>query len=371
MEKLIAFAKNEIDDFEGLGTRPDFPTALWQRMGQEGFLGVYIPSEFGGKGLNERILSKAGENLVYEGGNLGIALSWLVHNMVAGWVLGRFANKAQKARWLPALAKGEMTISMAVSEPEMGGSPKNLATTADLMDGGYLLNGEKIYLTNGPLADLYVVFAVTGETEKGRKRFGAIVVEKDREGLRKTDKGTVDFLRPSPHGGIVLEDCFVPYENLLGQEGDAFNEISKPFRKVEDLLGLGLLIGGMKRQLKLLAGILESSPWDVSKDVTGALGEMCLNVETVALLTKPLQQNFDAEIEGNSPSKGLLAARHQASVFQTKFAEFLDQWKLTGDPELNLLTSDMSKLTELGRNISIFHHTRLGQKLLNEHPRGE
>ncbi|MCW9035916.1 MAG: acyl-CoA dehydrogenase family protein [Rhodospirillales bacterium] len=365
MEKIANFAHREILPLESLGTSHDFPVNLWKKMGEEGLLGLYLPEEFGGQGGDEATLAKVAETLVSEGGNLGMGMSWFVHNAVAGWVLGNFANTEQKKRWLPELAKGEMTISMAVSEPGMGGSPKRLSTTADLMDGGYLLNGEKMYLTNGPIADLYIVFAVTGETERGRKRFGALVVENDREGLCQSESGAVDFLLPSPHGGIVLEDCFVPYENLLGAEGDAFNLISKPFRKVEDLLGIGLLIGGMKRQLNLVAGTLSNGPWEVSKDVTAALGEMTLDVETVELLTAPLLANFKEEISENSPSKGLLAARLQAGNFQTRFGDFLDQWKLTGDPELNLLTRDMSKLTGLGGGISAVHHTRLGQKLLN------
>ena len=328
-------------------------------MSRNGLLRLYGPAAYGGSEAGESELVSAGEQLVRYGGNLGIALSWLVHNLISRQVIDRFATEPQKRRYLRSLAAGETTVAMAVSEPGMGGSPKHMTTTAVRVESGYRLNGRKIYLTNGPIADLFVVFAVTGETG-GRKRFGTFLVERDSPGLTITSDGTVDFLRPSPHGGIGMDNCLVRPENLLGDEGDAFNAISKPFRFIEDTLGMGLLLGGMKWQLDWVAKRLRDSAQPTDIDVTAALGRLYLTVETIDQMTRRALDEFAPSLTTGTPPKSLLAARLFAGRFQDDLTDFLDGSSMTGDSAFNLLTRDMQKLTGLGRGIAEVHHRRLG-----------
>jgi len=361
--KAKAFSEREIAPRQNLSESHDFPHDLWSAMGREGLLGLYIPTTESGGGTNEQEVLQVGDHLVRHGGNLGIVLSWLVHNLVASQVIGRFGTAAQKERWLPALARGEVTASMAVSEPGMGGSPKRLSTRADLAEGGYQLNGRKMYLTNGPIANLFVVFAVTGEAE-GRKRFGAFLVERDRPGLTITADGSVDFLLPSPHGGIELVDCLIPQENLLGKEGDAFSVISKPFRFIEDALGMGPLLGGMKQQLDWVASQLRTKDSETLNDATAALGRLWLSVESIEVLMGTVVEGFEAAVAIGTPPNALLSARLIAARFQNDFTEFLDEQGMKADSGVNLLTRDMRKLTGLGRGIAEVHHRRLGIKAL-------
>ena len=116
---------------------------------------------------------------------------------------------------------------MAISEPGAGAHPKHLTTEARRDGNDFVLNGEKAYLTNGPMADIFLVLAITGHTGN-RKQFSVLIVPRDAAGLELTDGVKIDYLRPSPHCGIKLHDVRVPVANLLGPEGEAFDAIRFP-----------------------------------------------------------------------------------------------------------------------------------------------
>lgn len=127
-------------------------------------------------------MAAAASRLSARGGVLGVTVSWLCHLMTARLHMAGRGTAAQRDHWLPRLAAGDSTLSLAISEPGAGAHPKHLATRAVRDGDDYVLDGEKTYLTNGPLADAFLVLAVTGAAD-GRKTFSAILVPADAPGL--------------------------------------------------------------------------------------------------------------------------------------------------------------------------------------------
>ncbi len=179
------FARAHILVLPGLGEQVLFPRLLWEQMGAENLLN---PSLFTDPALEARsclAITRAGRALVFGGGNLGMALSWMVHHLVACYLLSGENTEGQGAlgQLRKEMAPGDATVCFAVSEPKVGAHPKHMAATAKRINTGYVLNGEKTYLTNGPIARAFIVIAVTG-VKKEKKRFSAFLVPKETKGLR-------------------------------------------------------------------------------------------------------------------------------------------------------------------------------------------
>ena len=210
-QKIANFAEREIIPRVDPPSQEKFPAQIWNKMGQEGFLGFNLPAKYGGGGYDHLAIVVTGEELVRHGCSLGLAFSWLLHLGTAYFLILRFGNERQLEEYLSQLAKGRITVSLAYGEPSSGGNPKNLKTFACRQGESYILNGEKFYLTNGPIANLYVVFAITGE-EGHKKRLTAFLVPKNTPGLSLTNLIDVKHLNPSPHCGLKLANCMVPRE---------------------------------------------------------------------------------------------------------------------------------------------------------------
>ena len=148
------------------------PGSSGGRWPERGLLGWSIPAAFGGEGAGFSDILPAVEAFVAKGGRPGIALSWMVHLIVGRVLIAGFGNGTQKKEVLPGMASGKRTVSIALSEPGAGSDPKRIRTTAVKKGRSYVLDGEKAWLTNGPLADLFIVFAVTGERGREKGLYG-------------------------------------------------------------------------------------------------------------------------------------------------------------------------------------------------------
>lgn len=232
------------------------PPDLWQSMASAGLFGIALPAEYGGQGGSLVGLAQVAATLAGEGGNPGIVTSWLGHQLISRLHILGHGTPAQRERYLPGLAAGELTPCLAISEPGAGAHPKRLATKAIADGNDVVLNGEKAFLTNGPIADLYLVLAVTGERD-GRKSFSIFIVPAGTPGLDVTTGIAVGFLKPSPHCGLRLVDCRVPMDSMLGPEGGAFDAISLPMRQAEDGLFAASMAGSLRfilREIAVAAG---------------------------------------------------------------------------------------------------------------------
>jgi len=180
-KQAAAFAAEYIACRADLQTGQEFPMDIWQAMGKAGLFQIGIAKTHGGAGGGYLELLKAGEAFVESGCNVGLAVSWLYQQIIAHYIMSVFGT-AQQRQYLNAAADGKITFSFAVSEPGHGAHPKLLNTSATKDKTGYVLTGEKTYLTNGPIADVFIVVAVTDDTP-AHKRFTAFIVPRTTEGV--------------------------------------------------------------------------------------------------------------------------------------------------------------------------------------------
>jgi acyl-CoA dehydrogenase len=166
--------------------------------------------------------------------------------MVARFFIEGFGTAEQRAAWLAHLA------SVAISEPRVGAHPKLLSTRAEELADGYAIFGEKAWVTNGPLAAVFIVLAVTA-IEDGRKRYSAFLVPRDTPGLSIDEAPEYRALAPSRHCGLKLGGCHVPRSAVLGTLGTAYESMALPFRDVEDAVGTFGLLGAFRFLLSQLA----------------------------------------------------------------------------------------------------------------------
>jgi isovaleryl-CoA dehydrogenase len=208
--RRIAPQADEID------RRNRFPRELWPEMGAMGLLGMTVPEEYGGLGFGYLEHVVAMEEISRVSGSIG--LSYGAHSNLCVNQLRRFGTGEQKRRYLPRLVSGEDVGALAMSEPGSGSDVVSMRTRAERRGGGWLLNGSKMWITNGPEADTAVVYA-TIAPGSGAAGITAFVIERGMKGYRAAQKLDKLGMRGSDTCELVFEDCFVPEANLLGREG--------------------------------------------------------------------------------------------------------------------------------------------------------
>jgi alkylation response protein AidB-like acyl-CoA dehydrogenase len=197
----------------------EFPLATVKKLGAMGLLGAIFPPEYGGAGLGYVGYAMAIEELSAVDGSIGITVA--AHNSLGTNHIFLTGNEAQKRKYVPRLASGEWLAAWALTEPDAGSDAAGARTSAVKKGDRYVLNGNKIFTTNGNYADVTVVIAVT-DPSKGTHGLSAFMVEKGTKGLR-TGKITNKLgLRASDTSELILENCEIPIENLLGAEGHGF-----------------------------------------------------------------------------------------------------------------------------------------------------
>lgn len=196
-----------------------FPREIFDKLGQMGLMGVVWPVEYGGSGLSTLDYAIVMEELSRV--DAGVALSVAAHNSLCSGHIALAGTEAQKKKYLTPLAKGEKIGCWGLTENSAGSDAGGTKTTAVRRGDTWVLNGSKTFITNAGIADIAVVMAVT-ERSKGKKGISAFVVEKGTPGFRPGKKEDKLGVRCSDTSEIVLEDCRVPAENLLGAEGMGF-----------------------------------------------------------------------------------------------------------------------------------------------------
>jgi acyl-CoA dehydrogenase len=219
--------------------------APFDGMAEAGLFRVGLPAPWGDDS-GYAAIAETEASLVAATGLPGLAMAWAGRQLVGRFFLAGFGTEAQRAHWLPLLATGSVATSVAISEPGVGAHPKALTTRAERDGDGWRLTGEKAWVTNGPIAGLYVVLAITA-VEDGRKRYSAFLVPRETPGLGIKDMPSMHgVLRPSGHCGLVLDGVRVGPGALLGPEGRAYEAMALPFRDVEDIVGASGLAGALR-----------------------------------------------------------------------------------------------------------------------------
>lgn len=213
------FAQNEVKSFVERMEQGEFPRDLLRKMGELGIMGIPIPEKYGGSDMDMVSYIIAIHELSKVSPTLGVILS--VHTSVGTNPILYFGTEAQKNKYVPKLASGEYLGAFCLTEPSAGSDAANLKSRAVWQDGHYVINGSKIFITNGGEADVYIVFASTNP-ELGSRGISAFIVEKDTPGLVVGKDEHKMGMNGSRTVAITFEQMKVPKENLLGEEGEGF-----------------------------------------------------------------------------------------------------------------------------------------------------
>ncbi len=362
--RVAEFAASEIaPGADERDRNAQFPRDLWKRMGEEGLPGLLVPREYGGRGADFLTTTAAVESFARHGGDMGLCISLTVTNLLCHFQFLRHATEEQRRRYLPAIASGEKIAAFAVSERERGSHPRYLKTTAEPDGSDYILNGRKMYITNGPVADVVIVFAIT-EKIGDRNGLSAFLVEKGTPGLSVGEIMDLPFCRSSLHSELVFENCRVSGENMMGEKNAAFRNMVRGVRENEDALGMATVAGLLARQLDLAAAHLKRRGRELSDDRLLLLSDFAAIVETSRTVAYKTAWLYD---EGKTADVeyALCHAQFQrlaGSAVETMGELFADSEELA-EAGLARPLRDMG-VSGIGRNVAKARKLMLGRRLL-------
>ena len=256
-----------------------FDPAAYRMLAERGWLGLAYPSEYGGAGRDAVYGAVFSEELARCGSG-GLAAGIGAHVGIALPPILRFGTEAQRQRWLVPGLRAEKMAALAITEPGAGSDVASIRTRAERVEGGWLVNGEKTFITNGVRADLYVT-ALRTTPEGGHHGTSFLVIERG-EGVSASPLRKLGW-HASDTGTVAFSDVFVPEDHLLGEENRGFHLIMANFQG--ERLGMALVALGEMRETydRTLARLLERGP--VSQSVRHRMAALAVSIETVAALT--------------------------------------------------------------------------------------
>jgi isovaleryl-CoA dehydrogenase len=235
-QTLSQFAAQEIAPRAAeIDRNNDFPNDLWPKLGELGLLGITIPEEYGGSGMGYLAHAIAMEEISRASASVG--LSYGAHSNLCLNQIRLNGTEAQKQQYLPALCSGEHVGALAMSEPSAGSDVVSMRLRAERQGEDFVLNGNKMWITNGPDANVYVIYART-DPEAGSKGITAFIVERDTPGFSRSPKLDKLGMRGSNTCELVFENCRVPATQILGEVG----------------AGVRVLMSGLDYERAVLAG---------------------------------------------------------------------------------------------------------------------
>ncbi|MFN6978102.1 MAG: acyl-CoA dehydrogenase family protein, partial [Gemmobacter sp.] len=236
-ETVHAWAQARLRPMAGRIDRENtFPRDLWREMGELGLLGITVDEDYGGAGLGYLAHSVAIEEVARA--SASVSLSYGAHSNLCVNQIKLNGTAEQKAKYLPKLVSGEHVGALAMSEAGAGSDVVGMKLRADRRNGYYVLNGTKYWITNGPIADVLVVYAKT-DPEAGSRGITAFLIERGFKGFSTSPHFDKLGMRGSDTGELIFEDCEVPFENVVGQEGR----------------GVAVLMSGLDYERVVLSGI--------------------------------------------------------------------------------------------------------------------
>jgi len=221
IQKMVKeFAEKEIAPVAAeLDKKGEYPTKILEKMAKLGLLGIIIPTEYGGAGLDTISYTTIIEEISRKCASTGVITS--VHNSLVSWPIMHFGTKEQKKKYLPLLANGKKIGAFAGTEPNAGSDLGAMQTTAELKGDKYIINGDKTFITSGSEAGVIILFAVTDKSA-GSKGISAFIVENTMKGFKVGSIYDKMGINANHVAELVFEDMEVPKENLLGKEGEGY-----------------------------------------------------------------------------------------------------------------------------------------------------
>jgi len=317
-ETAREFARREIDPIvDEIDEAQRFPYEVMKKAGELGFLGVIFPEEWGGAGLGyvEYVLVVTELSAV----DPSVGISVAAHNSLCSNHIYKFGNDEQRERWLRPLAAGKKIGAWSLTEPNAGSDAGGTRTRAEKVDGGWVLNGAKTFTTHGSVGDVCVVFAVTERDAPKGHNLSAFAIDKGTPGFRPGKKENKLGIRASDTAEVVMEDCFVPDENLLGNRGEGFKQamvVLDGGRISIAALGLGTAIGAF-RAATAYAKQREQfgKPIAEFQAIQFALAEMATKIAAAEALTMAAAEAMDRGLPVTLVASQAKLATGEAAVF--------------------------------------------------------
>jgi len=255
-EEVRKFVENElilpVEEYYEYDHNQKFIWKNWKKMAEYGLLGLPFPEEYGGGGAGALTTCLAMEAAARSGLDAGTLLAWGAHTILCGIPIWKLGTEEHKKKYLPGIASGEKVGGFGLSEPGAGSDAAALRTTAVKTDKGWVLNGTKMFITNGPIGSQFIVMA---STKKEAKAFGisAFIVEKDFPGFSVGKELDKLGNRTSTTSELIFEDCIVPEENMISQENFGFVIVAKLILGWERSCLLAPAVGGLGAGLEISA----------------------------------------------------------------------------------------------------------------------
>ncbi len=338
-----------------------WPPAVFPKIGETGYFGVTAPEAYGGAGMD--VFTSGLILQAFGRWNHALALAWVAHENLCLHNILRNANEAQKQKYLPGLCKGTLIGALGLTEPGAGSDALgSMRTTARREGGYYYLNGSKIYITNGPVADVLLVYAKT-DKDRGAQGISAFIVEKDFPGFKVAQKLIKMGFRGSQTAELVFEDCKVPAENLVGDENRGVKVVMSGLDLERSMIS-PICLGIAERALQLALDYSKQRkqfgrPISDFQMIQAKLAEMYTRVEAMRLFTYQVLRaaNVIGEDEGGRGEIHKLTAAGVLFVAETMNQVLNDAVQVHGgtgyiwESEINRLYRSI-KLLEIGAGTS-------------------
>ncbi|MEE2983153.1 MAG: acyl-CoA dehydrogenase family protein [Pseudomonadota bacterium] len=318
-EEANRFARNELYPLaERMDNEEWWPEDVFDTIGEMGYFGLTVPEEYGGQGLDfftSGLVSQA-----FGRWNHALALSWVAHENLCLNNIYRNANETLRHKYLPSLCAGKSIGALGLTEPGAGSDALGaMSTTARRNGDRYILNGRKMFITNGPVADVLLVYAKTSP-DKGPHGISAFIVEKDFSGFSVAQKLTKMGFRGSQTGELLFDDCEVPAENLVGTEDEGVAVVMSGL-DLERAVISPICVGMAERALEIAIEYAKTReqfgrPIADFQMIQSKIADMYVWVEAMkALNFKVLAEANDLEIGGGG--RGMVHANTAASIMYT------------------------------------------------------
>lgn len=362
------FAENEVAptaaERDEKGT---FDINIFKKMGELGLTGIPWPEEYGGIGADYLSYVIAVEELSRVCASTGVTLS--AHLSLASWPIYTYGTEEQKQKYLKPLAQGEMLGAYGLTEPGSGSDAAAMKTTAKKDGDSYILNGSKIFITNGGVADVYVVFALT-DPEKKHKGTSAFIIEKDFPGFSIGKYEDKLGIRSSTTTEIIMDNCRVPAENLLGEKGEGFKIAMRTLdggRNGIAAQAVGIAQGALDAATEYAKERKQfGKPIGAQQGISFKLADMATAVEAARLLTyQAAWRESEGLSYGKESAMSKLFAGDTAMEVTTQAVQVFGGYGYTKEYPVERFMRD-AKITQIYEGTNEIQRLVIGKMLLQD-----